>query len=70
MLLWIQLREKVRLKLYKGNVVLAGVKSPYSLYSHDLATFSEDAIYDQKDAKGFIKLFGLPLKVRALRDLK
>lgn len=61
---------KIRLKLYKGNVVLAGVKSPYSLYSHDLATFSEDAIYDQKDAKGFIKLFGLPLKVRALRDLK
>ncbi len=56
----------VRLKLYKGNIVLAGVKSPYSLYSEELATFSEDLVYDQKDAKGFIKLFGLPIKVKAL----
>jgi argininosuccinate synthase len=56
----------VRIKLYKGNVILGGVKSPYSLYSEALATFDEDDIYDQKDAVGFIKLFGLPLKVNAL----
>jgi argininosuccinate synthase len=57
---------KVRLKLYKGNIVLEGVKSPYSLYHEELATFSEDEIYNQKDADGFIRLFGLPLKVEAL----
>ena len=56
----------VRLKLYKGNVIPAGVKSPYSLYSEELATFSEDEVYDQKDSAGFINLFGLPLKMRAL----
>jgi argininosuccinate synthase len=56
----------VRIKLYKGNIILAGVKSPYSLYSEELATFEEDAIYDQKDANGFIRLFGLPLKVNAM----
>lgn len=56
----------VKYKLYKGNLVLAGVQSPYSLYSEELATFSEDDIYDQKDAIGFIKLFGLPLKVNAI----
>ncbi|HAR62218.1 MAG: argininosuccinate synthase [Candidatus Margulisiibacteriota bacterium] len=56
----------VRFKLYKGNVILAGVKSPYSLYHEELATFSQDEIYNQKDAIGFIKLFGLPLKVDAL----
>lgn len=55
-----------RFKLYKGNVVLAGVKSPYSLYHEELATFSRDEIYNQQDANGFIKLFGLPLKVDAL----
>ena len=58
---------KVKIKLYKGNVVLAGVKSPYSLYSEELATFAEDLVYDQKDAKGFIKLFGLPLKTYGLK---
>ncbi|MFC1771122.1 argininosuccinate synthase [Candidatus Margulisiibacteriota bacterium] len=56
----------VRIKLYKGNIIVAGIKSQYSLYHHDLATFAKDEIYDQKDANGFIKLYGLPLKVRAL----
>ena len=57
---------KVRMKLYKGNCTPAGVTSPYSLYNQELATFSRDEIYSQKDAEGFINLFGLPLKVRAL----
>jgi argininosuccinate synthase len=52
----------VRVKLYKGNVVPEGRKSPYSLYRSDLATFEEDDVYDQKDAAGFIKLIGLRLK--------
>lgn len=56
----------VRLKLYKGNIVVLGRKSPYSLYREDLATFGADGVYDQKDARGFINLFGLPLKVDAL----
>ena len=56
----------VRMKLYKGNCTPAGAKSPYSLYDEDIATFSEDEVYDQKDSAGFINLFGLPLKVRAL----
>ncbi|MGI6706956.1 MAG: argininosuccinate synthase [Clostridia bacterium] len=60
----------VRMKLYKGNCIPAGVKSPYSLYSEEFATFEEDAVYDQKDAEGFINLFGLPLKVRALMERK
>lgn len=58
----------VRMKLYKGNCTPAGVKSPYSLYNQELATFSRDEIYSQKDAEGFINLFGLPLKVRALME--
>lgn len=53
----------VRLKLYKGSVTPAGVKSPYSLYREDLATFSQDEVYDQKKAEGFIDLFGLSMKV-------
>jgi len=53
----------VKLKLYKGNVIVAGRSSPYSLYRQDLATFEKEKVYDQADAKGFIKLFGLPLKV-------
>lgn len=57
---------KVRLKLYKGNLISAGVTSPYSLYNKDFVTFGEDQVYNQKDAEGFINLFGLPLKVRAL----
>jgi argininosuccinate synthase len=56
----------VRLKLYKGNVILAGRKSPYSLYREDYVTFDEDNVYDQSDAEGFIKLFGLPMKVAAM----
>ena len=56
----------VKLKLYKGNMINAGVWSPYSLYSEDIATFDEDDVYNQKDAEGFINLFGLPLKVKAM----
>ena len=55
----------VKVKLYKGNVIPAGVSSPYTLYSEEVATFAEDDVYDQYDATGFINLFGLPLKVRA-----
>jgi len=57
----------VRLKLYKGNCTLAGVKSPYSLYASDLASFTMGAEYDSTDATGFIRLFGLPMKVQALK---
>lgn len=56
----------VRLKLYKGNCTPAGSKSPYTLYNHEMSTFGADEVYNQKDAEGFINLFGLPLKVRAL----
>ncbi|HHU23007.1 MAG TPA: argininosuccinate synthase [Clostridiales bacterium] len=58
---------KVRLKLYKGNIINAGVSSPYSLYSEEIATFGESD-YNQKDAEGFINLFGLPIKIRAMRE--
>jgi len=58
----------VRLKLYKGNLCSAGAKSPYSLYNEELSTFGRDEVYNQKDAEGFINLFGLPLKVRALME--
>lgn len=58
----------VKLKLYKGNLVNAGVTSPYSLYSEEYATFGEDAVYDQKDSAGFINLFGLPITVKAKMD--
>ncbi len=60
----------VKLKLYKGNIINAGVTSPYSLYDEDIATFSEDHVYDQKDSAGFINLFGLPIKVKALMEEK
>ncbi len=56
---------KVRLKLYKGNIIKAGAWSKYSLYSEEIATFGEDHVYDQADATGFINLFGLPIKVQA-----
>ncbi|MBP5269902.1 MAG: argininosuccinate synthase [Clostridia bacterium] len=56
---------KVRLKLYKGNIIKAGVWSDYALYSEELATFGEDNVYDQSDAAGFIHLYGLPIKVAA-----
>ena len=59
----------VRLKLYKGNMINAGVWSPYSLYSEEIATFGESD-YNQKDAEGFINLYGLPIKVQAIVDGK
>ena len=55
---------EVKLKLYKGNLINAGVTSPYSLYSEEIATFGEDHVYDQKDSAGFINLFGLPIAAR------
>ena len=60
----------VRLKLFKGSCIPVGRKSPYTLYREDFATFGQDDVYDQKDAQGFINLFGLPLKVRALLDIE
>ena len=59
----------VRLKLYKGNIITAGRKSPFSLYREDFATFGEEDVYDQSHAEGFIRLFGLSMKVRALNGL-
>ncbi len=59
-----------RLKLYKGQVSLVGRKSPYSLYREDYATFGADSVYDQSDAEGFINLFGLSMKVRALLGIE
>ena len=56
---------KVKLKLYKGNMINAGVWSDYSLYDPEIATFGEDEVYNQADAQGFITLFGLPVKVQA-----
>ena len=56
---------KVRLKLYKGNIIKAGAWSDYSLYSEEIATFGEDNVYNQADSAGFINLFGLPIKVQA-----
>ncbi len=61
---------QVKLKLYKGNVINAGTTSPYSLYSEEIATFNEDNVYNQNDAAGFINLFGLSIKTRALLDQK
>ena len=60
----------VKLKLYKGNIISAGSKSPHSLYSQEFVTFEHDDVYNQADATGFINLFGLPLKVRALVQKK
>lgn len=59
----------VKLKLYKGNIIDAGVTSPYSLYDEEIATFDEDEVYDQNDAAGFINLFGLPMKVQGQKGL-
>lgn len=58
----------VKLKLYKGNIINAGVTSPYSLYNPEIATFDEDDVYDQTDSAGFINLYGLPIKVKALME--
>lgn len=60
----------VKVKLYKGNIINAGVTSPYTLYSEDFATFDADDVYDQKDSAGFINLFGLPIKVKAILDVE
>ena len=60
---------KVRLKLYKGNVISAGRTSPFSLYREDFATFGQEDVYDQSDAEGFIRIYGLSLKVRAMNGL-
>ncbi len=56
----------VRIKLFKGQAIVVGRRSPYSLYREDFATFGQEDVYDQRDAKGFINLYGLPLKVEAL----
>ena len=62
---------EVRLKLYKGSVTPAGAKSPYSLYNEDIASFGDShELYSHKDSEGFINLFGLPLKVRAMMKKK
>ncbi len=61
---------KVRLKLYKGNIIKAGVWSDWSLYSEEIATFGEDNVYNQADSAGFINLFGLPIKVQAQVNAK
>ena len=58
---------EVKFKLYKGNIIKAGTTSPYSLYSESLAAFTTGDLYDHHDADGFITLFGLPLKVRAMK---
>ena len=60
---------EVKFKLYKGNIIKAGTTSPYSLYSESLASFTTGELYDHHDAEGFINLFGLPLKVRAMKQL-
>lgn len=60
----------VKLKLYKGNIIPAGADSPYSLYNSELASFTTGELYSHRDAEGFINLFGLPLKVRAMMMLK
>ena len=65
-----QVNGSVRLRLYKGNMILAGRKSPTGLYREDYASFGEEDVYDQKDAEGFIRLFGLPLKVEAQQDIE
>ena len=65
-----QVSGTVRLKLYKGNVIIAGRKSALSLYREDYASFGEEDVYNQQDAQGFIQLFGLPLKVEALLDIE
>ena len=57
---------EVKFKLYKGNIIKAGTTSPHSLYSETLASFTTGDLYDHHDAEGFINLFGLPLKVRAM----
>mgnify|MGYP002617320282 CR=1 FL=1 len=61
---------EVKFKLFKGNIIKAGESSPYSLYNESLASFTTGDLYDHHDADGFITLFGLPLKVRAMKNLE
>ncbi len=61
---------KVKVKLYKGNIIKAGAWSDWSLYSEEIATFGEDHVYDQKDSKGFVNLWGLPISVQAQVNAK
>ena len=67
---WRSKKKWVKFKLYKGNIIKAGTTSPYSLYSESLASFTTGDLYDHHDADGFITLFGLPLKVRAMKLLE
>ena len=55
----------VGIKLYKGNMITTGIESPYSVYNEEIASFDTGDLYDHHDAEGFIKLYGLPLKIRA-----
>ena len=59
---------EVKFKLYKGNIIKQGTSSPYSLYNESIASFTTGELYDHKDASGFINLFGLSMKVRAIND--
>ena len=59
----------VKLKLYKGSIITAGRWSEHSLYREDFATFGKEDVYDQSDAEGFIRLFGLPMRVHAMMDI-
>ena len=59
---------KVRLKLYKGSISAAGVSSPYSLYNASISSFTTGELYNHADAKGFIRLYGLPILVRSLME--
>ncbi len=63
-----QVTGEVKFKLYKGNIIKAGTTSPYSLYSESLASFTTGELYDHHDAEGFINLFGLSMKVRAMKE--
>ncbi|MDR1953627.1 MAG: argininosuccinate synthase, partial [Clostridiales Family XIII bacterium] len=60
----------VRMELYKGNALPVATKSDYSLFNEEFATFGADEVYNQKDAEGFINLFSLPMKIRAIRKVK
>ena len=63
-----QVTGEVKMKLYKGNIIKAGTTSPYSLYTESIASFTTGDLYDHHDAEGFINLFGLSLKVRAMKE--
>lgn len=63
-----QVTGEVKMKLYKGNIIKAGTTSPYSLYNESIASFTTGDLYDHHDAEGFINLFGLSLKVRAMKE--